>query len=143
MLDNIVICKKLGILIEYYKEFNQLTETLTLETYNKNIMVKRSVEREIQLIVEIATDINNMILKKIDRSPSKDYYNSFIDLAENNVVNMDFALKIAPSTGLRNILIHEYEKIDDKIVYNSLKNVKMLYLKYIDIISKYLGCRLG
>ena len=141
MLDNIVICKKLGILIEYYKEFNQLTETLTLETYNKNIMVKRSVEREIQLIVESATDINNMILKKIDRSPSKDYYNSFIDLAENNVVNMDFALKIAPSTGLRNILIHEYEKIDDKIVYNSIKNVKMLYLKYIDIISKYLGCR--
>ncbi len=104
-------------------------------------MVKRSVEREIQLIVESATDINNMILKKIDRSPSKDYYNSFIDLAENNVVNMDFALKIAPSTGLRNILIHEYEKIDDKIVYNSIKNVKMLYLKYIDIISKYLGCR--
>ena len=93
-----------------------------------------------QLIVESATDINNMILKKQGESPSRDYYNSFIDLAENKVIDMDFALEIAPSTGLRNILVHEYQKIDDIIVFKSINNVLNQYLKYIETISRYLGC---
>jgi uncharacterized protein YutE (UPF0331/DUF86 family) len=140
MLDNVVICKKLGILIGYYKELQQLTDGLTIDTYLKNIMLKRAVEREMQLIVESATDINNMILKKQGESPSRDYYNSFIDLAENKVIDMDFALEIAPSTGLRNILVHEYQKIDDIIVFKSINNVLNQYLKYIETISRYLGC---
>ena len=61
--------------------------------------------------------------------------------AENKVIDMDFALKIAPSTGLRNILVHEYQKIDDKIVYHSLNNIHQYYSQYIDVLSKYIGCR--
>ena len=141
MLDNVVICKKLSVLVSYYNELKQLASNLSLETYKDNIMIKRAVEREIQLIVESATDINNMIVKKLNKGPSRDYYNSFIDLAENDIISMDFALKIAPSTGLRNILVHEYQKIDDEVVYNSINNVLKYYLEYIDIISSYLGCR--
>lgn len=141
MLDNMVICNKLGILIKYYNEFKQLTNSLTLDDYINNIIIKRAIERQMQLIVECATDINNMVLKKKGKGPSLDYYNSFIDLAENNVVDMEFAVKIAPSTGLRNILVHEYQKIDDEIVYNSINNIKKYYLEYIDALSKYLGCR--
>ena len=141
MLDNVVICKKLGVLLRYYKEFNKLTENLTLNEYLENITKRRAVEREIQLIVETATDINNMILKKLKLGPARDYFNSFIDLAEADVFDMDFALEIAPSTGLRNILIHEYEEIDDKIVYNSITNVKKYYINYIKRISQYLGCK--
>lgn len=141
MLDNITICNKLSVLINYYNEFKQLTNSLTIDDYINNIVIKRAIEREMQLIVESATDINNMILKKKGKGPSRDYYNSFIDLAENNVIDMDLAVKIAPSTGLRNILVHEYQIIDDEIVYNSISNIKKFYLEYIDILSKYLGCR--
>lgn len=140
MLDNVVICKKLGVLVKYYKELTQLTNELAIDVYLKDIFTRRAVEREIQLIVECATDINNMILKKIKRNPSKDYFNSFIDLAEAEVIDMDFALKIAPSTGLRNILVHEYQEINDAIVYNSIQHVSNYYLLYIRKISEYLGC---
>lgn len=141
MFDSMQICNKLGVLTDYFKEFLELTNNLTVETYLNNIMYKRAVERLIQLIVECATDINNMVLKKIGKGPSRDYYNSFIVLAENNVITMDFALKIAPSTGLRNILVHEYQKIDDRIVFHSVNNIKQHYLKYLDVLSKYVGCR--
>ncbi len=140
MLDNAVICRKLGVLLKYYKEFKQLTHNLNSEDYLKDITKRRAIEREIQLIVECATDINNMILKKLKQGPSKDYFNSFIDLAENGILEMDFALSIAPSTGLRNILVHEYEEVDDVIVYKSIQNVLNYYLGYIDKISKYLEC---
>jgi len=140
-VDNITICKKLDILINYYGELQQLTAGLSYNDYVNNLAAKRAIEREIQLIVESATDINNMILKKIGKSFLRDCYNSFIDLAENNVIDMEFAVKIAPSAGLRNILVHGYKKIEDEIVYSSISNVRELYSEYIGIISKFLGCK--
>lgn len=141
MTDNLTICKKLSVLLGYYKELKKVVKDISQENYSEQLLIKRTVEREIQLIVECATDINNMILKKLNKGPSKDYFNSFIDLAENHVLKLDFALGIAPSTGLRNILVHEYQKIDDEIVFKSIENVTKYYLEYIDIISTYLGCR--
>jgi uncharacterized protein YutE (UPF0331/DUF86 family) len=140
MVDSLMICRKVKQLAGYFREFEQTVAGLTMETYQNQILTKRAVEREIQLIVECATDINNMILKKIGKGPARDYFNSFLDLAENQVLEMDFALKIAPSTGLRNILIHEYEKIDDGIVFQSIANILTYYLQYLKTISEYLGC---
>lgn len=141
MLDNAIICKKLGVLVKYYKEFQQLTGNLEVMDYINDVIRRRAVEREIQLIVECATDINNMILRKLKVGPAKDYFNSFIELGENNVLDMDFALKIAPSTGLRNILVHEYQEINDRIVFDSFSNVLLYYQQYIEKVSSYLGCK--
>lgn len=140
MVDNMVICKKLKQLASYYQELEQIAAGLTFENYQNQIVLKRAIERDIQLIVECATDINNMILKQLSKGPAKDYFNSFIDLADNQVIESDFALKLAPSTGLRNILVHEYEKIDDQIVFKSITNVLTFYRQYLQIIAKYLGC---
>lgn len=140
MVDNLVICKKLKQLASYYQELEQIAAGLTFDNYRKQIVTKRAIERDIQLIVECATDINNMILKQLSKGPAKDYFNSFIELADNQVIEMDFALKLAPSTGLRNILVHEYEKIDDRIVFKSITNVLTFYNKYLQVIAEYLGC---
>lgn len=140
MVDNLVICKKLKQLASYYQELEQIAAGLTFDNYQKQIVTKRAIERDIQLIVECATDINNMILKQLSKGPAKDYFNSFIELADNQVIEMDFALKLAPSTGLRNILVHEYEKIDDRIVFKSITNVLTFYNKYLQVIAEYLGC---
>lgn len=67
-------------------------------------------------------------MKKLNKGPAKDYYNSFINLAENSVIDMDLALKIAPSTGLRNILVHEYQNIDNNILYKSKVNILKYYI---------------
>jgi uncharacterized protein YutE (UPF0331/DUF86 family) len=79
-------------------------------------------------------------LKMLGQKGAVDYYNSFINLAEQDIIPMDFALKIAPSTGLRNILVHEYEEIDDKVVYNSINPCLQYYLEYMDLINRYLKC---
>lgn len=142
MISNEIIYKKLAVLLKYYKEFRTITDNITLEEYKNNIMKKRSIEREIQLIVEFATDINNIILKKLESAPAKDYFNSFIELSENDIISIDFALAIAPSTGLRNILVHEYQTIDDSIVYKSISNIMTLYKRYLRLISDYLDCNM-
>lgn len=138
MENNYSLKEKLQLLIGYYDELKEYTD-ISLEEYLNNRKDRRAIERTLQLIVETATDINNMILKLIGQPAATDYFNSFIELAENNIISMDFALKIAPSTGLRNILVHEYQKVDDEIVYNSITDVLHCYKNYIRLISEYLN----
>lgn len=139
-MDNVLICKKLKTLLKYYRELQEYTSGLTQKAYLNQSLVRRAIERQIQLTVECGTDVNNMILKKLNQSPATDYYNSFIDLAELGVLDMNFAMNIAPSTGLRNILIHEYTEIDDVIVYNSIEKILHNYGQYLKIICDYLKC---
>lgn len=139
MSDKDKICAKLDRLYNYYEELKTLS-VISLEEYKSNSIYRRAIERTMQLIVECATDINNMILKTNGAKGATDYFNSFIDIAELNIIPVEFALQIAPSTGLRNILVHEYEEIDDTIVYRSIDLCLKHYLKYTDLINKYLGC---
>ncbi|HQE24356.1 MAG TPA: DUF86 domain-containing protein [Fervidobacterium sp.] len=139
MSDHERICAKLNKVQNYYDELKSLS-SISLDEYLGNSIYRRAVERTLQLIVESATDINNMLLKMLGQKGAVDYYNSFINLAEQDIIPMDFALKIAPSTGLRNILVHEYEEIDDKVVYNSINPCLQYYLEYMDLINRYLKC---
>ena len=139
MSDHERICAKLNKVQNYYDELKSLS-SISLDEYLGNSINRRAVERTLQLIVESATDINNMLLKMLGQKGAVDYYNSFINLAEQDIIPMDFALKIAPSTGLRNILVHEYEEIDDKVVYNSINPCLQYYLEYMDLINRYLKC---
>ncbi|KUO49324.1 MAG: hypothetical protein APF76_16100 [Desulfitibacter sp. BRH_c19] len=111
---------------------------INYEEYLGNKLYKRTVERLIQLIVEVATNINNMLLKGLEFGPTVDYYSSFIELAEANVLPMEFALKIAPSTGLRNVIVHEYQKINDATVHKSIKETLSYYKSYMKYINDYL-----
>ena len=43
--------------------------------------------------------------------------------------------KLAPSTGLRNRLVLEYEEIDNKIVFESISTTLELYKQYIEEIK--------
>ena len=133
-----IVQEKLGAIQQYYQELKEL-ERATFKEYCSNNLYKRSTERLIQLIVEAATDINNILLKTLDKGISPDYFSSFIKLAEAGVITMDFALEIAPSTGLRNIIVHEYQRIDDSLVYNSIKTTLKYYLFYMKLIDDYIN----
>ncbi|AEF17935.1 protein of unknown function DUF86 [Thermoanaerobacterium xylanolyticum LX-11] len=133
-----VIQEKLVRMLEHINELKQLS-SCTYEEYVHDIKLKYAIERLLQLIVDLALDINNMILAYLKRPPASDYFNSFIDLSEIGILDVDFAVKIAPASGLRNRLVHQYEKIDDKIVYNSVKMTIEDFSKYVDIISRYIG----
>ncbi len=140
MREKAAICTKLEVLAGYYRELMDIVADVTFETYAGSSLVRRGCERLIQLVVECATDINCMILKELEKPAPKDYFNSFIEMGEAGVLDMDMVLQIAPSTGLRNILVHEYQKIDDRIVFHSLASVRVQYAAYIEKVAAWVGC---
>lgn len=132
-----ILHDKLTALQSYYKELAEL-QHITFADYLRNRLYKRTVERLLQLIVEAATDINNIVLRETGQEVPVDYYSSFVKMAEANVFPMEFAREIAPSTGLRNIIVHEYEVIDDRVVHASIQNTMKYYMRYMRYLEKYL-----
>ena len=137
MIDKRILKRKLSKLREYLRELQPFIK-ISLQDYLNDYKNKRTVERDIQLIVECATDINSHILVETQENPPKDYYVSFTELTKLHVLPHNFALSIAETAGLRNRLVHEYEEIKDKIVYRNIEKVLSLYQEYIEHILKYL-----
>ena len=58
------------------------------------------------------------------------YYETFLQLGTLRVLPEDLAQGLAPSAGLRNRLVHEYDDVDDAIVYASVNEATKLYTDY-------------
>lgn len=135
MLDKNLINEKLKAISTYLNELKPLLE-LSFEDFNKDYRAIRTAERDFQLIVDSSADINTHIILEKGVSPPETNFQSFILLGELGIVSGDLTKDLAPSAGLRNRLVHEYEKIDPHIFYKSLKKFLPLYELYSQEIYK-------
>ena len=130
-----ILVNKLIKMEEYISDLEEFKP----QTYNeyKNDQLKRyGVERLIQLIIDLALDVNNILIKRADKYPANDYFSSFLKLVDLEILPEEFARDIAPSTGIRNRLVHEYEKVNDKVVYQNLDKLVKYYLEYIKYVNQ-------
>lgn len=137
MLDEEMIRRKMVKITEYLDELRQ-AERLSIEEYSKNIPIKRMAERDIQLLVECASDITSHILSEKRESPPRDYFESFMKPATIGVYPSDFAAALAPFAGLRNRLVHEYEDIKDPLVHQSISRCLRIFSDFLEHIQRFL-----
>lgn len=68
-----------------------------------------------------------------------DYFESFIKVGELKIIPKDLTEKLAPSAGLRNRLVHEYDSLDHSRVLEAVHTADSLYPRYIKAIEDYLS----
>lgn len=125
------IQKELGILAEY-SDFS-LQEIV--RDYLKHTLIERILER----IINDALDINQHIIAESEQEAPNDYKETFAILSKMDIFSAEFAAEISKSAGLRNILVHNYHKLDEEIFYHSIKNCLTDYTKYCDYILKFIN----
>ncbi|MFN3739183.1 MAG: type VII toxin-antitoxin system HepT family RNase toxin [Thermodesulfovibrionales bacterium] len=133
MIDKNFLKHKLICVESYYREMERVL-TFSDKEIKEDFIKLRALERILQLIVDEIIDINNHIIRYKPLNLPADFQSTFLILAENKIIPEDFAKKIAPVVGLRNRLIHRYEKIDlDLLIQNIRKNKGDFkdYAKYI------------
>jgi len=130
--------------IEYiHKDLVILTELsqYSFEELMKDSLNYSACERILEQIVGRAIDINQHIIinmAKLETSAPLEYRETFLKLIDLQVYPKDFGERIAKSAGLRNMLVHEYDKIEPQIVYSSVSDTLSEYIKYCEYILKYI-----
>lgn len=94
------------------------------------------VERLIELVLTTSTYILMHKMASEEESLPTSLRSTFLRAAELNWIPADLAKKLADAAGMRNILVHGYEKIDLKIIYDSIKPVLKDFTKFSECILK-------
>ena len=118
--DNINrINEKIKEVQEYLEKLDEI-KTLTLEEYLRNFKVKLMCERCVEIIIECLTDLAFLVIKEKKLNTPTDDKQAFDILKEANIISSELAEKLKDAKGMRNILAHEYGKVDDEIVFNAI-----------------------
>ncbi|MBI5555955.1 MAG: DUF86 domain-containing protein [Elusimicrobia bacterium] len=136
MIEIDLVRRKLSRLHMYLKELAPIAEK-SFPEYKEGRYLKYTAERLIQLMVECAIDINNHVVVEMKKRPPEDYTVSFIKAAEVGLISRELADKLKGSAGMRNILVHEYMEIDDRIVYESIPLALKEYKEYIKQVDAF------
>lgn len=116
----------------------QKYKNISLKDYLNDDITKMVVERLLERITGRMIDINYHILKTEYEIYPEDYYNSFIQIGKKKVITQSLAEEMASSAGLRNALAHEYDSIDDGMVYKSIKTALAQTPKYLKVILEFI-----
>jgi uncharacterized protein YutE (UPF0331/DUF86 family) len=138
--DPSVLRRKLIVIVENLKALEPIA-AITPPKYREDLFVRKGTERLLQELIEAAIDLNTHILVQDGHGAPDDYYQGFIRLADHGILSRELADSLAPSAGLRNRLVHEYDAIVDAIVLDAVRKAQSLYPQYVAAVERYLAAR--
>ncbi len=137
MIDPTLVIRKMNLIAQDLNELQPLARKGLAEYLARKtdeVLAERYLERMIGRMI----DINYHLITESSHSPPKDYYESFIQLAQLDVLPAEFARQVAACTGLRNRLVHEYNEMDPARVYEGLQAAVRDIPQYLAHIHQYL-----
>ncbi len=120
MVEKKVVISKLKELNNYLKQLRKHEGTSKKE-FEDDLDKLWSVERGLQLCIQIVLDIGTYILSE-EGVVIDNYSDIFKELVKLDVIPEDFAKDIRGMAGFRNILVHEYADVDIDIIVKTLNN---------------------
>lgn len=119
-------------LLERYKKFSQ-------QEIEQNPDLKGALERYLYLATQSALDLGEAVIAFKELRRPGTYTEVFYILYEEELISKDLSERLVNMTKFRNIIAHDYEKVDFGIVYDALKNRLVDIEKFIDATKEKLN----
>jgi len=113
----------------------------TIEDLRGNPTLRGAVERYLHLSAESVFDIAEMVIAESGLRKPEEYRECIEILGEAGILPAAFAASFAPLAGFRNILVHEYAKIDLTEVQRHLQEGLDDFERFAGFIAEYLNRR--
>lgn len=134
--------RKLGLIAEDLEQLAHFRD-VSLESLTAEPLRLAAVERLLERIVMRAIDVNEHLIASASsgresRITRFTYRETFLRLEELGVCSADLAERLAASAGLRNILVHDYNDVDHRILHGAITSCLTDYRQYIERVLAYL-----
>ena len=130
------ILVKLDEMDRYLRELGEILPEE--DEYHRDLIKRRACEKTIELAIESLMDVAALIVSS-ERFGLPSDEESIIDLlVENKVITPDMGEKIKDMKGFRNILVHKYGRLDDRLVYRFLTEDIDDFTRFRDQVNRYL-----
>lgn len=137
MVKREVVILRLDKLKEYIKFLNEIKK-ITKESYISSPMTYGASERFLHLAIECTIDIANHLISDLRFRKPESNRDIFEILYENKIIGEKLKESLCSMASFRNILVHDYLKLDRGIVYDIIKNNLKDFDEFIKIAVEYL-----
>mgnify|MGYP005837705251 CR=1 FL=1 len=110
----------------------------SFQQYIEDIRLKKAVERSLQVAIEACLDIGRHIIAEEGFRYPEDNKDVFQILAEEGIVPRTLLPALLDMVRFRNLMVHDYARIDDAKVYAILKRNLGDFDAYARAIVSYL-----
>ncbi len=139
MNEDIVISERLQRLAEEVSYLKKERRALhQFNDYRDNLRLKKAVERSLQVAIEICFDIGQRIISIKALPLASSYRDTFLILQDAGVLAPGQGEKLANMASFRNLLVHDYARVDDERVYAILKRRLGDFDAFAEAIANYL-----
>ncbi len=138
MIEESIIIRRLSALEEYLTDLEDIQNDLNWSKFKNDKIIRRYVERTLQMATESCLDIANHIISYEGYREPEDNKDVFRILAEKKIITEDLCEKLIKMAKFRNVIVHDYLKVDPEIVYTVLtKHCKDIALYAFVIKEKF------
>lgn len=135
------IFEKIYQLDEYISNLRQLKKEIRSEKkFLSDFRHYGLVERYLQLCCQSIIDISHLIIIEEGIEKPESQKDIFSAIREKKIISQELFSNLKGVTGFRNILVHEYGKIDRKKVYHylikRLKDIERFREEILDFLKK-------
>ena len=109
----------------------------SFEDYKQDWKIRDICERHFEKIIEGVVDLSFLIIQDKNLKIPEDDKNSFDILEQKGIISEQLARKLKNAKGMRNIIAHEYGKINDELVFEALiDHLEKDINEFIELIKK-------
>jgi len=138
LVDKLLLGRKIAQMETYLGQIREYSK-ISITAYKNDWKIQRIVERTLQILIELCIDIaNHLISDKGMRLPTG-YADTFKVLMENRIISKTLFKTMEKMAKFRNVVVHQYEKIEPSIVVSILHTNLDDFEKYKKTIIKYLS----
>jgi uncharacterized protein YutE (UPF0331/DUF86 family) len=105
--------------------------------FEKDYLKQDAIAANLQRITEQAIDIANHLVKKKKLGLPKDSRESFDILAKEGIIPADLSAKLKGMIGFRNVLVHDYRKLDLGIMCDVIEHHLDDLIDFTNMAMKY------
>lgn len=131
------ILAKLARLDEYLRYLRQIQKASKAKFLN-DFFVFGAAERYLQLAVEILLDIGKLLIVSQGLRRPESNQEIFEVLAEKRVISAPLLKRLTGIANFRNILVHDYEKINRGIIYQKVQKNLRDFVDFKKQVLKFL-----
>lgn len=96
------------------------------------------VERILTQLVDIAGSLNSLLARGLGHRTPTGYRDGFELLHQLDLLPQELVDRLLPSVGMRNLLTHEYGRIDLDLVAAATPAARRDYTEYIEVVRNVL-----
>ena len=141
-LDQAVMTAKLRTMRRLLDELEGLAPVDT-DRFAREFGTQLIVERIVSQLVDLAASINAHAVAVQTGAPPPDVQSSFTAAAGTGLIDHDLARRLAPSAGLRNVLVHAYIDLDLARLVAAVPLVSEQYAEYVRQVARWATDRNG